>query len=162
MLLAHPKEEKKARLLCVDDDLSFLLGFTAVLQAAGYSVVATNDPCQAFELVTNAAFDLVIVDYDMPHINGGELASRLKQHKRDLPVILFSGSDSIPPQALARVDEHLIKGEDVKAVLQTVRAQISSVTQSQSEPGTFIKENRRDNQDRKYSEHRRSTQERRP
>ena len=44
MLLAHPKEEKKAHLLCVDDDLSFLLGFTAVLQAAGYSVVATSDP----------------------------------------------------------------------------------------------------------------------
>lgn len=66
MLSPHPKEQKKARLLCVDDDLHFLMGFTAVLQSAGYSVVATNDPRQAFELATNAPFDLVVVDYDMP------------------------------------------------------------------------------------------------
>src|SRR5215472_14882023 len=114
MLRAHPREEKQARLLCVDDDLSFLLGFTAVLQAAGYSIVATNDPCQAFELATNSAFDLIIVDYEMPHVNGGELASKLRQHKRDLPVILFSGSDSVPPQIIDEVDEHLVKGEDLK------------------------------------------------
>ena len=134
MLRAHPREEKKARLLCVDDDLSFLLGFTAVLQAAGYSIVATNDPCQAFELATNSAFDLIIVDYEMPHVNGEELASKLKQHKRDPPVILFSGSDSVPPQAIDEVDEHLAKGKDVKAVLQTVSTKVSSVNGPKSEP----------------------------
>lgn len=126
MLSPHPQEQKKARLLCVDDDLHFLMGFTAVLQSAGYSVVATNDPRQAFELATNAPFDLVVVDYDMPYLNGGELACRLKQHKHDLPVILFSGSDSVPLQAINGVDDHLIKGEGVEAVLQVVSAKVSS------------------------------------
>lgn len=125
MLSLHPEEQKRARLLCVDDDLHFLVGFTAVLQSAGYSVVATNDPRQAFELATSAPFDLVVVDYDMPYLNGGELACRLKQHKRDLPVILFSGSDSVPLQAINGVDDHLIKGEGVEAVLQVVSAKVS-------------------------------------
>jgi CheY-like chemotaxis protein len=122
MLSSCAKEQKKARLLCVDDDLGFLVGFTAVLESAGYCVVATNDPRQGFELATNGAFDLVIVDYDMPYMNGGELAFRLKQHRRDLPIILFSGSDSVPLQAINGVDDHLVKGEGVKTLLQTVGA----------------------------------------
>src|SRR5436305_5737616 len=109
---------QKARLLCVDDDPRFLLLFTAVLEAAGYSVVATNDPCNALQLVTGAAFDLVIVDYDMPHMNGAELACQIKQHKSDLPIILFSGNASLPAHALSAVDDYVLKGGALELLLR--------------------------------------------
>jgi CheY-like chemotaxis protein len=119
---------RKARLLCVDDDLRFLGLFTAVLEVAGYSVVAVGDPQKALALATSAAFDLVILDYDMPNMNGAELACRIKQHKSDLPVILFSGNSCLPAAACDNVDEHLVKGESVESLLQALRARIRPLT----------------------------------
>lgn len=123
MLPMNLKEQNgKARLLCVDDDPRFLILITAVLELAGYSAVAISAPHEALELATNASFDLAIVDYDMPEMNGAELARRLKQHKCDLPVILFSGNPSLPADALTVVDEHVVKGEGVELLLQVLSA----------------------------------------
>ena len=121
MLSISPeKQNKKSRLLCVDDDLCFLMLFTAVLESAGYCVIATNDPHKGLELAMGAGFDLVILDYDMPGMNGAELAHEIKQCKCDLPIILFSGNTSLPADALSAVDDHVIKGESVESVLQTL------------------------------------------
>jgi two-component system, cell cycle sensor histidine kinase and response regulator CckA len=118
--LASPK---KARLLCVDDDPQFLVLLTAVLEAAGYSVVATNDPGDALDLGICRPFDLVIADYEMPHMNGGELACRIKQHKCHLPIILF-GTPSLPSGILSIVDDHVFKGDGVELLLQKLSARI--------------------------------------
>jgi CheY-like chemotaxis protein len=114
------KQNKKARLLCVDDDLCFLMLFTAVLESAGYCVVATNDPNKGLELATGTGFDLIVLDYDMPGMNGAELAHEIKQRKCDLPIILFSGNTSVPAEALGVVDD-VVKGESVGSFLQTLR-----------------------------------------
>jgi two-component system cell cycle sensor histidine kinase/response regulator CckA len=110
----------------VDDDPRFLMLFTTALEATGYSVVGTNDPRTALQLATGAAFDLAIVDYDMPHMNGAELACRLKKHKCDLPIILFSGNLSLPADALSAVDDHVFKGGSLELLLQTLNANIHS------------------------------------
>lgn len=113
-------------MLCVDDDLKFLTLFTTVLEEAGYTVVATNDPSNALNLVIQAPFDLVITDYDMPDMNGAELACQVKQHKCDLPVILFSGNPYLPSEVRNAVDDHLVKGEGVELLLQTLSAKVDS------------------------------------
>lgn len=122
------KQIKKARLLCVDDDLRFLALFTAVLEAAGYHVVATTEAGKALELATSVAFDIAILDYDMPRMNGAELACRLKQRRCDLPIVLFSGQPSLPAEALKIVDEHAVKGESPELLLQILRQRLCPFT----------------------------------
>lgn len=126
------EENKKARLLCVDDDLRFLVLLAEVLEKAGYSVVATNDPRKALELAISAAFDLAILDYDMPGMDGAELACRLKQCKCDFPIILFSGNPSLPARALSAADHHAVKGEGVEPLLRALSAKIQPICELQT------------------------------
>jgi CheY-like chemotaxis protein len=123
---------QKARLLCVDDDPRFLALFAAVLEAAGYRVVAANDPRQALALAANTGFDHVILDYDMPHMNGAELACHFKQHRCDLPIVLFSGHPSLPAEALNSVDEHAVKGESPELLLQILSRRVCRLTRVSS------------------------------
>ena len=108
----------------MDDDQQFLVLLTRVLEAAGYCVVSTSDARNALTLATTAPFDLVIADYEMPDMNGAELACQIKQHKCQLPIILFSGNPSLPAEVLSTVDDHLCKGTGAQLLLQTLERRI--------------------------------------
>jgi CheY-like chemotaxis protein len=121
MLPVNSEEQhKKAHLLCVDNDLRFLILFTAVLESAGYRVAAAADPHKALDLAGKHSFDLAILDYDIPAMNGAELAHRLKERQCNLPVVLFSGNPCLPVDALNVVDGHFAKNEGVELLLQTL------------------------------------------
>ena len=73
---------------------------------------------------SRSSLDLVILDYDMPHINGAELACQIKQHKSDLPIILFSGNASLPPHALSAVDDYVVKGGTLELLLHRLNDKV--------------------------------------
>jgi CheY-like chemotaxis protein len=118
---------KKPLVLCVDDNVQFLLLISTVLETAGFSVIGSNDPLDALQICTKTMPDLVLVDYDMPNMNGGELARALKEHNCVLPIVLFSGNPSVPSEALLCIDRYLCKGSDVGLLLETLRAVSSSL-----------------------------------
>ncbi|HEY6254134.1 MAG TPA: response regulator [Candidatus Angelobacter sp.] len=62
-----------------------------------------------------------MLDYDMPNMKGTELAHRIKEHKCDVPIILFSGDPSLPASALNVVDGHVAKGEGWESLLQALK-----------------------------------------
>jgi CheY-like chemotaxis protein len=75
----------------------------------------------ALRQVTSDAADVAILDFDMPDIDGGLLASLLKQRCPTLPVILYSGNTQIPRSAQDCVDAVCPKGiprENLLAMIQ--------------------------------------------
>jgi CheY-like chemotaxis protein len=81
-----------SRVLLVDDNASLLTLFSEVLSHEGYGVVAASDGPQAeLRAAAEPEFDLLITDYNMPGMNGVELASRLTLRQPKLPVLLISG-----------------------------------------------------------------------
>lgn len=83
------------RILFVEDDEDQLLTIPRVLESLGYSVQASGHPADALAMLqhTPAAWDLLITDFDMPDINGLELAGEVGMLAPALPVILVSGRD---------------------------------------------------------------------
>ena len=80
------------RILVVDDDEDNLKLFTIVLEYAGLKVVSYSDPLEAFKKFKPSYYDLVILDYIMPNLNGFELYKRLKQKDESIKVLILTAS----------------------------------------------------------------------
>jgi CheY-like chemotaxis protein len=87
-------------ILCVDDEDNPLVLRTLVLKKAGYEVMTAKSGAEALQVTArNRAVDMVLSDYLMPGMNGVELARKIKAQRPNLPVILISGVNEIPPEA---------------------------------------------------------------
>jgi CheY-like chemotaxis protein len=111
---AAPPRGKGERVLLVDDEAPVLAATAEVLARLGYEAVSFSDShaaLAAFEAVPGR-FDVVVADEVMPGLTGTELASVLRRHRPDLPIVLMSGYSSpvLTQQALsAGVSELLTK-----------------------------------------------------
>ncbi len=88
-----PAPRGAGRILFVDDEEPIALLGARILRDLGYQVTVTTSSVEALSLFAGALqeFDLVVTDFAMPKMNGGELISRLKQLRPDIAVILLSG-----------------------------------------------------------------------
>ncbi len=79
-------------ILAVDDQPEVLDVITAYLEAAGAEVAASTDPEDALNALKDApeAWDLLVTDFDMPGMNGAQLAEAAKTIKPKLPIILVT------------------------------------------------------------------------
>lgn len=99
----------KKVILCIDDNDQALSVRKFVLETRGYRVLTANSAEQALELYDQGNIDLVITDLVMPHCNGNDLISRLKEIAPWVPAVLVSGSmKNFDPTS--RADAFLPKG----------------------------------------------------
>jgi CheY-like chemotaxis protein len=91
--------DKKAVILCVDDEENALLLRRLILEREGYEVVTALSGKQALEIVLTHSVDLLLSDHLMPGLSGADLARDVKAICPGLPVILLSGVNEIPNDA---------------------------------------------------------------
>jgi CheY-like chemotaxis protein len=108
------------RVLCVDDAEPALTLRSLILKTKGYAVTTSNSAVQVAETFENGRFDLAVLDYEMPTMNGGQLAARLKTACPDLKVILYTGASSVACHDLHFVDALVHKSEGVEELLATI------------------------------------------
>jgi signal transduction histidine kinase/ActR/RegA family two-component response regulator len=81
-----------ARILLVDDDNDVREFAAEVLRGLGHEVVESPNGVDALQRVTDdAGFDLMIVDFGMPLMNGAEVAAAVKLRRPQLPIIFITG-----------------------------------------------------------------------
>lgn len=80
-----------ARILLVDDDPRLLSSLGRLLRMQGYAVATAADGAAALLAMDAPAYDLALVDYDLPDTNGAELTLRLLEIDPNLFVIGFTG-----------------------------------------------------------------------
>jgi len=117
MFSAHPPS--KRTILCIDDDDAILRYEKMLLEKHGYAVITAASAQQGLRLVTMCECDAVLLDYEMPGMNGNEVASEIKRIRPDLSIILLSGSE-VPTYALALVDAFVPKLEASRELLPMI------------------------------------------
>jgi DNA-binding NtrC family response regulator len=81
-------------LILVVDDIPALAGQYAydLKRLGGYDVVTAADGKQALDLLTRAAVDCMILDLEMPGMDGFEVLRALEQQGSEVPVIVYTGT----------------------------------------------------------------------
>jgi CheY-like chemotaxis protein len=78
----EPQDPNKGRVLAVDDCATMRALMTASLEALGYSVQAVDSGWAALEAVDHERFDAIVLDVEMPGMDGLELGRTLRQDPR--------------------------------------------------------------------------------
>jgi CheY-like chemotaxis protein len=114
---------KHLTLLCVDDDPRIRELYEALLGSHGYEVLVASSGRQALKLFhSNQEIDAVISDYEMPGMNGVELAAELKLFDPTIPVIMVSGYDLPTDTMTPFVDAAVAKGAPVERLLDCIES----------------------------------------
>ena len=81
-----------------------------MLGASGHSTLVAFSGSQGLRLLLQNSVDLVVLDYEMPVMNGDLVAQAIRRSKPKLPIILFTGiPDDIPGNVRKNVNEVVSK-----------------------------------------------------
>lgn len=80
------------QLMLVDDDQDNLDLFTIILEYAGFSVKKYSESVKALKEFKSNFYDLVILDYLMPYLDGMQLYNKVKELDSSIKAILLTGS----------------------------------------------------------------------
>lgn len=118
--------EARFSILVVDDDPLLAEAYALALRRAGMVVTLVSDPSRAIDALAEAQPDLILMDVQMPGVDGIELARVIRQTRRHLsvPIVFLSAEQDTGRQILARRlggDDFIPKPVDLDRLVTLVR-----------------------------------------
>ncbi len=120
-----------SRVLLCDDSPVERMAVAHLLRQQGYEVDEAGDGESALHYLKHRSIDLLLLDLNLPEINGFEILSYLQVHRPGLPVIILSGMpvDEIQGE-IHRLPNHeiptlLLKPVNPEQLLQIVELELS-------------------------------------
>tara|TARA_B100000029_G_scaffold99883_2_gene89980 strand:+ start:6534 stop:7208 length:675 start_codon:yes stop_codon:yes gene_type:complete len=115
-----PKE-----ILVVDDDTAICEALERSLRIEGFSVNIAYDGLMAVRSIEETSPDLVILDLNMPEMNGIEVTKYLRERNQEVPICILSARDEVSDRVLgleAGADDYLVKPFALEELLARVNA----------------------------------------
>src|SRR4051794_36104864 len=130
----------KRQILLVDDELYVISVLARKLQQLGFTVLSAANGEEGLALATQSLPDLIVTDFQMPVMNGLEMALKLRQSKATapLPLLMLTARGH-------RVDATQLAATNIKAVLpkpfsmRELIAKVSEQLQVPNEPTELSK-----------------------
>ena len=111
------------RVLVVDDDRSNSMVVAGILSPLGYTVDVADNGSAALKLLDRNHYDLGVLDYNMPEIDGVELFRRIREQQANVQGILltaYTTIDKVFPaidSGIARVLSKPVEAKELVAVV---------------------------------------------
>lgn len=115
-------------ILVVDDEFHIRSVVGTKLRGAGFAVVEAADAVEAFEVLAERAVDLVVTDYEMPGMNGLQMAIELARRPATarLPVVMLTArGNGIRDEDLAMTNVRVVESKPFS--LRGLLAQLTKV-----------------------------------
>lgn len=116
---------KKQKILVIEDDKAITMGLVENLRYAGYEVESAANGLEGLRLALDLRPDLIILDLMLPGMSGFEVCHRLREKRREVPVLMLSARqeefDKLHGFEVG-ADDYVTKPFSVREVLARVRA----------------------------------------
>ncbi len=133
-------EERK--ILIVEDEKKIANALKKGLSENGYHVEMAFDGSIGKKLFLSHAYDLVILDINLPGINGYELCKIIRNHNLQMPVIMLTALNTTEDKIEgfdAGADDYMIKPFEFKELLVRIRALLKRTMYQQLPTGNILK-----------------------
>ncbi len=83
------------RLLCVEDNTTTQMLYRAIFEDLVKEIIFANDGEEGFEKYLENEVDMIISDYEMPHMNGLEMIEKIRERDEDIPIIFITAIEDV-------------------------------------------------------------------
>lgn len=147
MCVGEPK--LAAKILVVDDDAVTNFAMVSALKRAHFEPVSMEDPAQALETAKTSLYDVILLDINMPNINGFELCEKLRAlpEYKNTPIVfvtstgdfqnrargVLSGGNDLIPKPISPVElvlkttMHLLQPQGARAETPTAAQALKAI-----------------------------------
>jgi DNA-binding response OmpR family regulator len=118
---------QRKTLLIVDDDQDLRGAIAEQLQAEGFETLEAEVAAEGVRLATEAKPDLVLLDVDLPDMDGREACRRMRDHGVSMPVIMLTaaaGDDDTIQGLDAGANDYVTKPYKFAVLLARIRVQL--------------------------------------
>jgi DNA-binding response OmpR family regulator len=112
-------------ILVLEDDAKLNQLVCTYLNDSGFNTKGCLRASEAYELMYNNLYDLIISDIMMPEIDGFEFAETVRQVNRHIPILFMSAKDDLPSKQRGfrlGIDDYMVKPLELDELLLRVRA----------------------------------------
>lgn len=113
------------KLLLVEDDLDLAQTLVQYLELEGFICDHASNGIAGLNLVGQNSYDVLLLDINMPRLDGLGLCQRLRGQGDDTPVLMLTARDQLDDKLLgfsAGTDDYLVKPFEMEELLARVRA----------------------------------------
>jgi two-component system, chemotaxis family, response regulator PixG len=98
-------QAKTYTIVCIDDSPTVINAIKGFLDEQAFHVVGINDPLKALMQILRTKPDLILLDIEMPNLDGYELCSLLRKHShfKDTPIVMVTGRTGFIDRAKAKM-----------------------------------------------------------
>jgi CheY-like chemotaxis protein len=115
-------------ILCIDDDAQSLKVRSILLESMGYAVLTELDAERGLRSFREHDVAAVVMDYEMPGMNGGEAAVEMKRIRPEVPVLILSALPCLPEGAPQEaIDAFIQKGEPLRVLAGRIETIMAAV-----------------------------------
>ena len=128
------------RILLVEDDQRIALFVIKGLKAEGFAVDHAENGEDGLHLALTEPYDAAVIDIMLPRLDGLTLIERMRQEKKNIPVIILSAKDTVDDRVIGLQtggDDYLTKPFAFSELLARIQALIRRST-DQSEPTRLV------------------------
>lgn len=115
-------------ILLVEDDKNQLLLYKQELSLEGYNIITAQDGQEAIKKVKEHTPDLIVMDINMPKMNGIESMGRILSEHKKIPIIINTAYGSYKDDFMSwSADAYIIKSSDLTELKDKIKELIGKI-----------------------------------
>jgi two-component system, OmpR family, copper resistance phosphate regulon response regulator CusR len=129
-------------ILIVEDEKKIAESLKQGLEECGYDVMIAYDGLMGEKMINNYSFNLILLDINLPGLNGIELSKKIRQKDKNIPILMLTTFGSINDKVDgfdAGADDYLVKPFSFDELIVRIRALIRRTTDNNVPVGNILK-----------------------